>query len=66
MTSKPPDGGHDHPPVERATDLQATVVRYDGKPDECTLHPREASVSELLTSWITAREGAYVEVEKCR
>lgn len=66
MTSKPPDGGHDHPPVDRAAGLQATVVRYDGKPDECTLHPRDASVSELLARWIIASEGAYVEVEEYR
>ncbi|MFC4357659.1 hypothetical protein ACFO0N_06815 [Halobium salinum] len=50
-----------HPP-----ELVGTVVRYDGAPDECTVYPRDATEAELLTTWITAAESSFVDLEEMR
>lgn len=57
------DGGAAQPSAEvpdRRPMLEGTVVRYDDKPDECTLHPSEPTDRECTTTWITAKEGSYV------
>ncbi|OYR39792.1 hypothetical protein DJ82_05085 [Halorubrum sp. Ib24] len=57
------DGGVTRPsaePPDRGPTLEGTVVRYDDKPDECTLHPSEPTERECTTAWITAKEGSYV------
>lgn len=43
--------------------LRATVVEYDDAPDECTMYPEDASEWERMTTWITAREGSFVDLE---
>ena len=40
--------------------LEGTVVRYDDRPDECTIHPTDPTEGERTTAWITAKEGSYV------
>ncbi len=45
---------------DRGPSLQGTVVRYDDKPDEYTLHPPNPTDRECTTTWITAEEGSYV------
>jgi hypothetical protein len=49
------------PPV-----LLSTVVHYEDAPDECTLYPRDATEAELVTTWLTAREGSFVALEDMR
>lgn len=46
--------------------LTATVERYDGEVDVCTLHPADPSDSEKLTAWISAETGSYFAVETLR
>ncbi|WP_254766851.1 DUF7511 domain-containing protein [Salinilacihabitans rarus] len=48
------------PPIDHVT------VENDDAPNECALFPREASEEELLTTWITAHEGSYVDLESMR
>ena len=47
------------PPVE----LEHIVVENDDGPNECAIFPSEAEETELLTAWISAYEGAYVDLE---
>ncbi|WP_418286686.1 DUF7511 domain-containing protein [Halorubrum sp. DTA46] len=51
---------------DRQSILQGTVVRYDDRPDECTLHPRDPTDQERTTAWITAKQGAYVSATAWR
>lgn len=44
----------------------ATVVQYDEVPDECTIHPLDATEEELMTCWVTALEGSFVSVRDVR
>ncbi|MCU4740660.1 hypothetical protein OB955_08070 [Halobacteria archaeon AArc-m2/3/4] len=48
------------PPLEHVT------VENDDAPDECALFPCEATESELHTTWITAQEGSFVDLESMR
>lgn len=45
------------------TSLQATVVEYENAPDECTLFPRDVSGMDRMTTWITAKEDSFVDLE---
>jgi hypothetical protein len=49
-----------------AADYRAEIVEYDDAPDECTIYPADAQEWELMTRWITAREGSYVDLEEMR
>ena len=42
--------------------IQSTVVTYDDRPDECTLHPLYPGDEERTTAWITALEGSYIDL----
>lgn len=54
----------DHHGVRGATmQLCSTVVEYDDAPDECTIYPRGVSKMERMTTWISAKEGAYVDLD---
>lgn len=59
-----------HLTAEEAKDggveLRADVVERDGRPDECTIWPHNASGTELLTRWIAAEEGSYYSLEEMR
>ena len=46
--------------------LVGTVVRYEDAPDEYTVHPPDATEGELVTTWLTAREGAFVDLTEMR
>ena len=46
--------------------LVATVVHYEKVPDECTIHPLDATDEELMTCWITALEGSFVPLPDAR
>ena len=53
-------------PTESSPELEHITVENDEAPDECALFPREASERELLTTWITAQEGSYIDLESAR
>lgn len=46
--------------------LASVVVEYTNEPDECTIFPTNVSREELLTRWISARDGSYVDLEAIR
>jgi hypothetical protein len=46
--------------------LNSEVVRYDGEPDRRTLYPAAADENQLLTHWITANEGSFVDLRDLR
>ncbi|RDZ64012.1 hypothetical protein C5B90_12985 [Haloferax sp. Atlit-12N] len=47
-------------------ELVAIVAPYDDAPDECTIFPAGLSEDELLTTWLSAQEGAYVSLAEMR
>lgn len=51
---------------ETMLQLRATVVEYDDAPDECTIFPGNVSEWERLTTWITAQEGSFVDLQSVR
>ncbi|RDI70601.1 DUF7511 domain-containing protein [Halopelagius longus] len=46
--------------------LHSVVVRYDGRPDRCTLYPRRESCRDRMQSWLTANQDAFVGLEEYR
>ena len=46
--------------------IRATIVRYDERPDECTLHPEDPDDDSQMTEWITAESGGYFALVSCR
>lgn len=46
--------------------LEATVVHHDDGRTECTIYPTDADETELVTTWITAGERAFVSLEDMR
>lgn len=62
----PADASTDEPPTGRPGDLAAAVVEYDDGPDECTIYPADASADALVTEWLTAEEGSFVDLDETR
>jgi hypothetical protein len=53
-----------HDGLEGATmRLGSTVVEYEDAPNECTIFPRGLSGIDRMTTWISAKEGSYVDLE---
>lgn len=52
----------EEPPVE----LEHVTVENDDAPDECAIFPRHASGSVLTTTWISAHEEGFVDLETMR
>ncbi|WP_332897724.1 MULTISPECIES: DUF7511 domain-containing protein [unclassified Haladaptatus] len=46
-------------------DLDYTI-ESNGPREECTVYPREASEDALMTQWITASEGSFVDLTDAR
>lgn len=46
--------------------LAAEVVATDTEGFECTIYPVDAEGLDLMTRWITAEEGSFVNVEDVR
>ena len=57
QTAEPLDGSHL---------ITATLVTYEDRDDECTLHPVDPRDGKRTTEWITAKQGAYIEVASWR
>lgn len=60
------DGGDVVPAGHPAADLRAVVVRYDDRPDRCTICPRSLSRDELTTAWMTADASAFWDLAEAR
>lgn len=73
MSSKSAADDFAHPPgrVPPAGDngapvLDSRIVVGRDRPAECTLFPARATDHDLMTHWLTAREGSFIPVEECR
>ena len=53
-------------PTRPTPAIEHITVENDDEPNECALFPQDASENELLTTWITAQEGSYVDLESTR
>lgn len=42
--------------------LRATIVEYEDAPDECTIFPSDTSDIERMSTWISAKEGSYIDL----
>ncbi|QIB76005.1 transcriptional regulator [Halogeometricum borinquense] len=46
--------------------LAAEIVESQDRPAECTIFPPNVSEFELLSTWITAKEGSFVSLRDMR
>jgi hypothetical protein len=49
-----------------APEWVSVVEYYDDAPDECTIYPLGCPDHELVTTWITAQEGSFVDADDIR
>ncbi len=55
------------PPTDEPTlEIDHITVENDDDPNECALFPATASEAELTTTWISAQEGSYIDLESIR
>lgn len=47
-------------------DLDFTVETDDAGREQCTIYPESASEEEIVTTWMTAGENAFVNVSEIR
>jgi len=74
MTGELPDFQADDLEPDARTDrgawpvweLAFTIVLRDDRPDQCTVYPADARSEDLVTEWITADEGGFVDVRAMR
>ena len=50
----------------RAYELHSVVVRYDGRPDQCTVYPRRDSCQKRAEAWLSADFDAFVSLDAMR
>ncbi len=50
----------------RAYELHSVVVRYEGRPDRCTVYPRRDSCQERVAAWLSADFDAFVSLDAMR
>jgi hypothetical protein len=46
--------------------LESIIERYEDQPDECTIFQSDVSDRRRLSTWISAKEGSYVDLVMCR
>jgi hypothetical protein len=49
-----------------AQELQAIVEKYEERPDQCTIFPSNSEGVERMSTWVSAREGSFVDVGTMR
>ncbi len=54
------------PADEPISEIDHITVENDDEPNECALFPASASESELMTTWISAQEGSFVDLASSR
>lgn len=55
--------------MQYATDshvLESIVVRYEDRPDRCTITPRECPEEAQLTTWLSADVEVFVDLGDAR
>ena len=60
-TADPDSGPDDAPPP-----LHGVLLRRRRRPDEYTVYPPALDDVDLLTTWMTAREGSFVDLAEMR
>lgn len=50
----------------RTDELHSIVVRYEGRPDRCTVYPRRDSCQERTAAWLSADFDAFVPLDSMR
>jgi hypothetical protein len=50
----------------RMYDLHGVIVTYEGRPDRCTIYPRDTRPSERIAAWLSADADAFVALERMR
>ncbi|UPV74598.1 hypothetical protein M0R89_00670 [Halorussus limi] len=46
--------------------LRSVVVEYEGRPDRRTVYPEGVFGTERMTSWLTADDSAFVDLDVAR
>lgn len=46
--------------------VRSTIVEYESAPDECTIFLSGVPRHERMATWITAKEGSYVDLDAVR
>lgn len=60
-------GSDGHAPPSSGTEgLRSVLVRYESGADRRTLYPDEADEYERMTRWISADDGAFVDLDAWR
>ena len=52
--------------ADRRFDLRSVVVRYEARPDRCTIYPRRERCCEHVDAWLSADADAFVPLEEMR
>lgn len=60
------DGRRLDGPAPDEQPLASTLVAHRDAPDELTIYPVDPVADEIMTHWITAKEGAYVSLHEWR
>jgi Fe-S-cluster containining protein len=47
-------------------ELRSVVVRYEERPDRCTIYPRRESCCEHVDAWLSADADAFVGLDEMR
>ncbi|QCC48198.1 DUF7511 domain-containing protein [Halobellus limi] len=50
----------------RRFELRSVVVRYEERPDRCTIYPRRESCCERIEAWLSADADAFVALDDMR
>lgn len=53
-------------PETAPLELESVIEHYDDRPDECTIFRSDIPEHQRLSTWITAKQGDYVELSACR
>jgi len=49
-----------------AQQLEAIVEKYETRPDQCTIFPSSTEGVERMSTWVSAREGSFVDLQTMR
>lgn len=57
--------------LQTATDagpvaLESIIERYEDQPNECTIYRSDLPEGRRLSTWISAKEGSYVDLQLWR
>ena len=58
----PPEADAREPEIQ----LRSVVVRYEARPDRCTIYPRRERCCEHVDAWLSADADAFVPLEEMR